>query len=61
MYRRILAADANHPQATHFLGVIALQVGRVDVAIQLLEQSVCLNAGVEAAEILAWRIVVQVG
>jgi len=48
-YRRILAIDANHPQAIHYLGVIALQVGKTEVAIALLERSVQLNAGAEAA------------
>jgi tetratricopeptide (TPR) repeat protein len=53
IYREILAQHPQHPQAMHFLGVIALQVGRADAAIPLLENSVRLNAGVEAAGNLA--------
>jgi tetratricopeptide (TPR) repeat protein len=36
LYRRILAADAEHAEALHLLGVLAQQVGRPDVAAELI-------------------------
>jgi len=39
LYRQVLARRPDHPDALHFLGVIAYQVGRYDVAVQLIRQS----------------------
>jgi predicted O-linked N-acetylglucosamine transferase (SPINDLY family) len=36
IYRKTLAAEPEHPEALHLLGVIAHQVGRTDQAIQLI-------------------------
>lgn len=43
VYRQILAAHPNHPDALHMLGVLAAQVGRADVAIELIGQAIRLN------------------
>lgn len=42
IYRQILAAEPNHADALHLLGVIALQVGRADAAIDLMGKSIAL-------------------
>lgn len=34
-YRQVLKAQPNHADVVHLLGVIALQVGRYDVAVKL--------------------------
>src|SRR4051812_40352310 len=36
LYRQVLAADPRQPDALHYLGVIALQVGQFAVAEQLI-------------------------
>lgn len=38
-YRRILAADAEQPDALHLLGVIALQVGKPAAAVELIARA----------------------
>jgi len=43
IYRRILAAQPNHAGALHFLGVLALQVGRHDVALQWIRKSIAID------------------
>ena len=40
LYRQILRSDPRHAVALHFLGVIAHQVGRHDVAIELMSLSI---------------------
>ncbi|MGP0089283.1 MAG: tetratricopeptide repeat protein [Xanthobacteraceae bacterium] len=40
LYRRILAAHPNHPDALHLLGLIASQVGRHELAVQLIELAI---------------------
>jgi Flp pilus assembly protein TadD len=42
-YRRVLAAEPNHADAMHLLGVIALQVGRHDLAVDLIDHAIRLN------------------
>jgi tetratricopeptide (TPR) repeat protein/SAM-dependent methyltransferase len=42
-YRTILASDPEHVQSLHHLGVVAAQVGRHDVAIDLIGKSLALN------------------
>jgi protein O-GlcNAc transferase len=48
LYRQILAADPDQPDALHLLGVIAMQVGRHDDAIQLIGSAIRVHGG-EAA------------
>ena len=43
-YRRVLAAQPNHPDALHLLGLIAQQVRRYDVAVELIGQAIKRNA-----------------
>jgi tetratricopeptide (TPR) repeat protein len=40
LYRIILAGSPNHPQATHHLGILALQCGKPDLAAQLIRRSI---------------------
>ena len=42
LYRRILAAQPDHPEATHFLGVCLVQCARRDEGLALLERSLAL-------------------
>jgi len=48
LYRRILAAQPNQPEAIHFLGVMAHQAGKHAVAVEYIERAIALN-GTEAA------------
>ncbi len=43
IYRNILAVDPKHVSSLHLLGVIALQVGRHDVAVDLIGQAITAN------------------
>jgi predicted O-linked N-acetylglucosamine transferase (SPINDLY family) len=40
LYRQILAQDANHPEALHFLGLLAAQVQRREVAMELMRRAI---------------------
>jgi Flp pilus assembly protein TadD len=42
-YRQVLQAEPNHADAAHLLGVIALQVGRYELAGDLIRQAIKLN------------------
>jgi protein O-GlcNAc transferase len=42
-YQHVLHAEPNHADAAHLLGVIALQVGRYEVAVDLIRQAISLN------------------
>jgi predicted O-linked N-acetylglucosamine transferase (SPINDLY family) len=42
LYRQILAADPNHAEAWHLLGVIAHAVGRSDLAVEWIQRSIML-------------------
>jgi tetratricopeptide (TPR) repeat protein len=42
IYRQILQADANNFNALHLLGLIALQVGRIDAAVDCISQALRL-------------------
>ncbi len=44
MYRDILQADPRNAHALHLLGVIASQVGRFDVAVDLIHKAIAQNA-----------------
>src|ERR1700722_10587845 len=39
IYRQVLAQSPGHPGALHLLGVLAGQVGRVDLAIEMVGQA----------------------
>jgi protein O-GlcNAc transferase len=43
IYRQILQAQPNHAAALHYLGVLAHQVGRHDLALPLIDQSIALT------------------
>jgi tetratricopeptide (TPR) repeat protein len=43
IYRQILTADPRHADALHLLGVIASQVGRQDVAVDLIGQAIAVD------------------
>ena len=43
IYRQILETDPDHPEALHYLGVIALQEGRAEDAAGLIERASALN------------------
>jgi Flp pilus assembly protein TadD len=43
IYRQILALQPNQAEAIHFLGVIAHQVGKHEVAIQYIRRSIELK------------------
>jgi protein O-GlcNAc transferase len=49
LYRQILAAQPNHADALHRLGVIAQQVGRHDLAAAMIRQAIVLNPNNSAA------------
>lgn len=38
-YRRVLTANPHHLDAMHMMGVMALQVGKIDAAVQLLSEA----------------------
>ena len=40
IYRQILAAEPDQPDAWHLLGVMAHQVGKYDVAIEYIERAI---------------------
>ncbi len=40
LYRQILLVEPNHPDALHFLGVIAQQVGKNDIAVELISRAI---------------------
>jgi tetratricopeptide (TPR) repeat protein len=43
LYRQVLAADPQHAGAIHLLGLIALQVGRPEVAVQMISTAIRLS------------------
>ena len=42
-YRRVLAAQSEHPEALHLLGVIAHQVGHNERAVELIQRAIAGN------------------
>jgi predicted O-linked N-acetylglucosamine transferase (SPINDLY family) len=44
IYREILVASPGHPEALHYLGLIAHQTGQLEEAVQLLVQSIQADA-----------------
>ncbi|MDH3327715.1 MAG: tetratricopeptide repeat protein [Desulfobulbaceae bacterium] len=60
LYRQILLAEPNHPEALHFLGLLAHQLGRKEFALELLRKA--LNSRpdyVEAYYNLGMMLLVQ--
>ena len=47
-YLEILAADASEHRALHLLGVLALDAGRPDLAVDLIGRAIALADGVAA-------------
>jgi len=43
LYRKILKTHPEHPQALHYLGIIALQSGNNELAVQLIGKSIAVN------------------
>ena len=43
IYQQILQADPNHPVALHLLGVVATQVGKNDIAVDLITQALAIK------------------
>ncbi len=43
IYRQILAHEPNHSNALHLLGVLALQVGRANAAVELIQKAISLQ------------------
>jgi tetratricopeptide (TPR) repeat protein len=46
IYRQILAAEPNHADALHFLGVMASQVGKHAVAVEYMQRAIALKGDV---------------
>ena len=40
LYRQILATEPNHPEALHYLGLLAYQVGKAETASELMSRAV---------------------
>ena len=49
IYRRVLAQHPGHADALHMLGILAQQVGKHDVAVDLMGQAIAANPGVPEA------------
>src|SRR5262245_64725489 len=47
-YRKILAIDQNHVDSLHLLGLIAHQVGRYEMAVDLIRKAIALNDRIPA-------------
>jgi predicted O-linked N-acetylglucosamine transferase (SPINDLY family) len=45
LYRRILAIRPDHAEALHLLGILALQAGQAEAAIDLITKAVSVNGG----------------
>jgi len=43
LYQQILQVDPNHPDALHFLGVIALQMKKNEVAVELISKALAVK------------------
>jgi protein O-GlcNAc transferase len=48
LYRQILAADSNHADALHMLGILALQTGRLPLAIETISLAIKQNGQMPA-------------
>jgi predicted O-linked N-acetylglucosamine transferase (SPINDLY family) len=48
LYRQVLQADSQHADALHFLGVLAHQLGRNEIAADLIQKAIAQNGRVPA-------------
>lgn len=48
-YRRVLSGDSGHADALHLLGLVAIQVGKAGVAIELIERAIGRRPGFASA------------
>ena len=46
IYRQVLSRSPDHAEALHLLGVLASQVGRTEVALELIGRAIIVNPGV---------------
>ena len=46
LYRQILALEPRHADSLHLLGVLAQQVGRHDIALELIGRAIATRGGV---------------
>ena len=46
LYRQVLAADPNHADSLHLLGMISAQMGQYDLAIDLIRRAIAVDAKV---------------
>src|ERR1700674_5488191 len=46
LYRQILAVDPRHADSLHLLGVVAHQVGRHDLSVDMISKAIGINAKV---------------
>ena len=53
LYRQILTQHPKHAGALHYLGILAGQAGRYDIATDLIRQSISLRPSAEAFSNLA--------
>ena len=51
LYRRILAARPDEPNALHLLGVLASQTARPDVAIEMIAKAIAVKADFPEAHV----------
>src|SRR5580658_8823337 len=42
-YRQVLEMDATHADATHLLGMIAFQTGRLDLAVDMIRKAIAVH------------------
>jgi protein O-GlcNAc transferase len=47
LYRQILTQQPNHTDSLHLLGVIALQFGRDDVAVDLISKAISIKPNIQ--------------
>jgi protein O-GlcNAc transferase len=48
LYREVLQLEPRHPDALHLLGVLNMQLGRLDVSVDLITKAIAQNANVPA-------------
>jgi Tfp pilus assembly protein PilF len=61
LYRQILAEQPEHSGAIHFLGMIAHQMGRNDVALDLIRRSIALSPNVPMGHNNLGNILKEIG
>ena len=61
LYRKVLAAQPNHADALHFLGLIADQTGRPDAALELIRGAISINPSTASYHYNAGLILAKLG